>query len=122
MTSLDTRNTVARFFTTVCVHLIILFVVALFYGKIFFIRKKNFPIFFPAYRFNKARHLFSLRSIRRAFKRCPVFLRYARSLSLHLTPFSLWFCLTPSEGPTVSAYVWDFFEFAPSQFLSLLES
>ncbi|CAK1603183.1 unnamed protein product [Parnassius mnemosyne] len=38
-----------------------MFVVALFYGKNFFIRKKIFLIFFPAYRFNKSRRLFSLR-------------------------------------------------------------
>ncbi|RVE45665.1 hypothetical protein evm_009680 [Chilo suppressalis] len=44
------------------------------------------------------------------------------ALSLHLTPFTPWFCVTPSEWPPVFAYVWDFFEFAPSQLLSLLES
>lgn len=78
MALLDTQNTLTRFFTDVCVHLISLIVVALF-QIYFFIRKIISWCLFLSYRFNKARHLYNLRSIKQTSKRCLVFLRCVRS-------------------------------------------
>lgn len=71
MASQDTQNAATPRLHCCGVRLIVLFIVAHLHC-IFFTEKFFFTLFFfPAYRFNKARNHFSLRTIELVSKRCP---------------------------------------------------